>query len=154
MARKVLTNKVVMQVWNSIDKPSLRRVKEETGKMGYINPITERPYSRQWIKVLMSETPEGRMKLTSSPHSHRITPESKTPVIVEGNPKILAWYREHGFLGYPVIAPDKVTVQDVAHRMVYGDLPVSLARHARSVWLPSIEGNECLLTEYKIQKNR
>ena len=154
MAYKRLTNKVVMGVWNKLDKPSLRAVKIETARMGYINPVTERPYSRQWIRVLMSETPEGRARLTSSPHSRKMTLKSRSPVIVEDNQKILAWYREHGFVGYQIIPPDKVTVTSVEHRNVYGDLPVSIARYARSIWLPQIEGDECHLTEYKIQKIR
>lgn len=152
MAYKKLTNKVVMQVWNSLEKPSLRAVKMETARLGYINPLTDKAYSRQWIRVLMSETPEGRMKLTSSPHSRRITPEIKTPVIVEKDRKVLDWYLQHGFVGYEIIPPDKVTVASIEHRLVYGDLPVSLARHARTVWIPELKDGECHLLEYKVRR--
>ena len=141
-----------MTIWNKLPKPSLKSVKEESGRMGYINPITQRPYSRQWIRVLLSETPEGRMKLGRPPGSASLKAEKRRPVIVEDNPAVLAWYREHGFLGYPIVPPDKVTLKDIEGRYVYGDLPTSLARHARSVFLADIKDEACPLKEYKTRQ--
>ena len=149
---KKLTNAVCLTIWNKLPKPSLRAARSESERLGYINPITARPYTRQWIRVLMSETPEGRMKLGRPPGSASLHAEHKKPVIVEDNPKVLTWYREHGFLGYQIVPPDKATVALVEHRMVYGDLPVSLARHARTVWIPELKDGECHLLEYKVRR--
>ena len=149
---KKLTAAVCLKVWNELPKPSLRTVKIETGRRGYINPLTNNPYSRQWIRVLLSTTPEGRMKLGRPADSAPIRAERVKPVIVEDNQNMLAWYREHGFVGYTIISPDKVRVEDVRLRYVYGNLPLSIARHARSVWLPESKDGELCLTEYKVKK--
>ena len=150
MSDKKLTNEIVLRVWNKLPKPSLQAVKEETGRLGYINPATGKPYSRQWVRVLMSETPEGRQKLGRPTNSSSLR-ERVLPVIVEDRPEYLNWYINNGFVGYPIIAPNKVTVTSIDHRYVYGDLSVSLARHARSVWIPEIIEGKCHLKEYKVR---
>jgi hypothetical protein len=94
------------------------------------------------------------MKLGRPPGSASLKAEKRKPVIVEDRPAVLTWYREHGFLGYPIVSPDKVTLKDIEGKYVYGDLPVSLARHARSVWIIDIKDESCPLREYKIHKIR
>ena len=155
MSDKKLTNKVCLQIWNKLDKPSLRAVKEESGRLGYLNPDTGRSYSRQWIRVLMSETPEGRVKLGRPANSSALKKVHRQPLIVEDRKQYLNWYIEHGFVGYTIVSPDKVTVDLVDDRYVYGDIPVSCAVHARSVFLPDLrKDGSCVLTEYKLKKIR
>ena len=150
---KKLSNAVVMKLWKSLDKPSLQRVKNLSGDKGYINPMTNKSYSRQWMRVLMSETPEGRMALGRPPSSERIIAlqSQRIPLIVEDNTAILNWYIENGFTAYETISSDKVTLEKVENRYVYGDIPVSLAIYARSVFLPTLFEGKCTLKELKIR---
>jgi len=147
---KKLDSKVVMKFWNSLDDPSLAAVRQISAAHGYLNPNTGRPYSRQWIRILMSETAEGRIKLGG--REKNASSCAGEPVIVEDRKEYLNWYVQHGFVGYQVIPPNKVTVPLIEDRYVYGDLPVSMARYARSVWLPELDGDECLMSEFKIRR--
>jgi len=143
---KTLSNKICIEIWDKLPKPSLRAVKEESGRLGYINPATNKAYSRQWIRVLLSKNVEGRRRLGRKPHKNRV------PVIVEDRPQVLEWYRQHGFMGYRIIPSIKVTVGDVEQRIVYGDVPLSIAHHAGSIYLVDIKDEECPLKEYKVKR--
>jgi len=149
--KKNLDNKTVMSIWNSLEKPSLAAVRTISGAHGYLNPDTGNPYSRQWIRILMSQTAEGRIKLGGREGSVAFAQMGK-PVIVEDRKEYLNWYLQNGFVGYTIIAPNKVTVPLIQDKYVYGDLPISLARYARSVWLPELEGNECRMSEFKVRR--
>ena len=150
---KKLDNKTVMRYWNKLDRPSLQAVRDATGKAGWINPASGNPYSRQWIRVLMSETPAGRAALgrPTSSASLRVSTR-RPPLIVSDDTKILEWYRDNGMIGIEVISPDKVTVPDVHNRYVYGDLPLTLALEARSVYMPTETSDGLRLREYKVTR--
>ena len=152
---KKLTNEVCIKLWNKLDKPSLRAVREESGRLGYLNPDTGRPYSRQWIRVLLSETPEGRIRLGRPANSSALKKVRRQPLIVEDRKQYLNWYIQHGFVGYTIVPPNKVDADIVRDRYVYGDIPLSLAVFAQSVFLPELrEDGSCVLTEYKLKKIR
>lgn len=128
MKPKELTHDVILQAWNKVEKPSLGKVSRYLAEQGYINATTNKPYSRQWIRVKLSERPEGRAKMGKGW-------KSPTPLIVEDRQGVLDWYREHGMLGVERIAVHQVTVPLITRKYVYGDLPVSLALRAKSIWL-------------------
>lgn len=150
MSEKKLTNEICLKIWSKLDRPSLAAVKRESERLGYINPKTGNPYSRQWIRVLMSETPEGRIRLGRPANSSALKSERRTPLIVEDRKEYLNWYIQHGFVGYTIVPPHKVDKDMVKGRYIYGDIPVSLAVHARSVFLPELrKDGTCKLIEYK-----
>lgn len=104
------------------------------------NPATGAPYTRQSIRTSLSQRPEGRALIEG-----KYIPE-RQPIIVETRPSVLAWLQNNGFDKFQVVAPEEVTVDLIRNRYVYGELPISLALHARSIWLPAI-GQHPIITD-------
>lgn len=127
---------------------------------GIINKNTNRPYSRQAIRVIMSKTPEGRQLM-----EHGFLCNIKPPVIVDQRVGFRKWLKSRGLECNYNSMPK---VGDIEDRYVYGNLPMELAVHARSVWLPVIndepvvaditaeefDSHKVELGEYKVKRIR
>jgi len=82
--------------------------------------------------------PEGRAVLTRTSGSPRYAREV---LIIEDREGVLEWYRRKGFVGHKVLKPSDVTVPlQVEGKYIYGDIPLSLAVHARRVFLIYVDG--------------
>jgi hypothetical protein len=119
---------------------SCRRVSERMARSGIVNPSTGRPYSRQAIRVLLSKHPEGRQLIDSNIANHY----ERDPIIVETRQGVIAWMLQHGLAHAKVLKPSEATVDSVAGRNVYGDLPMSLGMMAKSIFVVGIDGKPIL----------
>jgi len=102
---------------------------------GIYNVDTGRPYTRQAVRVMLSKTPEGRVLLDAPEKREH---KQKPSLIVDGRKGIVEWLRRKGLEYEQVSSPTPVQVEG---RYVYGNLPLTVAVSARSVWLVCVQGD-------------
>ncbi len=161
---KPASAELVKQMWMEIEskgnRPSLEKVALELYNRGYYNVGKRKPFSRQWIKIRLSEDPAMRAKLQA-----KYTRENRS-VIISDNAGLISWLKNKGMVDVPVVPPSQATVSLVKRAWVYGDVPLSLVLHARSVFLVCVDkepvtrpvsekwlnDNNAKLREYKLYR--
>jgi hypothetical protein len=136
---EILTPQLALRIFRELqergERPSCNMVGRELAERGIVSPKTQRPYSRQAVRNNLSRTPEGRAYLQASDRRRVARLPRPDPLIVNYDTEDTKWLQEAGIRAV-VTTPYHVERNPsmVTGRIVYGDIPVSIAAKAGTVY--------------------
>ena len=140
MSYTILTPQMVLRVYKELEergeRPSCPKVAEELKNQGIVSPKTGDAFSRQTIRNQLSQTPEGRAYLQAADRRRVARLPRPDPLIVNYDPDDTKWLQGGGIKAF-VTTPYAVEKNPsmVTGRIVYGDLPISIAAKAGTIFV-------------------
>lgn len=133
---------------------AVERVQQEGKTLSYAelsrhlpkNQRTGKSYSREFIRQMLRTFPEGIQLYAELSLKYVITHDNLPPIIIIDSFGLSPFVGVEGEHQYST----QLTPQKIAGRVVYGDLPVSLASYAKYIVVKSVDGT---VYEFRVTKN-